>query len=369
MDSSTSGTPSWLAALIAIAALGAAVVFGLYMFRHTERAALEAQNYRLAASLSPLRIEEQAVKDRIKPLEEQIADRRARLDAIKESDSTAKGDVDRLVAANLALLKTNQDLLRKEQSNYANVTREAPERRKELSREEERAFASERDNDERRRQLREDVEKQSQATEQQRKKWNADVARQDTRIRELEGRVQQLTQQLDLSNQEFRPDGQILASEAKDGFVVIDRGQHHHLRRDTRFTVYNRRAGKVVTKGQIQVVTVNERFATCRVLAENDANDPLVAGDLLHNPVYDPDRTRGFTVRGEFSRFSRTEISRFVEDSGGRIDQGLSVDTDYLVAGAGAQKDLEQAVKLGVSIISEDQLIEFLRGGALDNRK
>ena len=83
MDSS-SGTPSWLAALIAIAALSAAIVFGFYLFRHTERAALEAQNYRLAASLKPLRIEEASVKDRIKPLDEQIAERRARLDAVKE---------------------------------------------------------------------------------------------------------------------------------------------------------------------------------------------------------------------------------------------------------------------------------------------
>ncbi len=368
MDSS-SGTPSWLAALIAIAALSAAIVFGFYLFRHTERAALEAQNYRLAASLKPLRIEEASVKDRIKPLDEQIAERRARLDAVKENEATGKGDVDRLVAANVATLKSNHDLLNKQEGNYANVMREAPERRKELSREEERAFASERDNDERRRQLRDDVEKQSQAFEQQRKKWQLENARQDTRIEELESRVRQLTQQLDISNREFRPDGQILASEAKDGFVVIDRGQKHHLRRDTRFTVYNRRGGKVVTKGQIQVVSVEGQMATCRVLSENDANDPLIVGDFLHNPVYDPERVRGFAVRGEFRRFSHTEIGRFVQDSGGRVDQDLSVDTDFLVAGTGAQKDLEQAVKLGVSIISEDQLIDFLRGGALDNRK
>lgn len=368
MDHS-SGTPSWLAALIAIAALAAAVVFGFYLVRHAERAALEGQNYRMAAQLKPLRIQEQAEKDRIKPLDEAIADRRVRLDAVRENAAIAKGDVDRLVAANLALFKTNQDLLRKEMSNYQAVMQEAPERRRELAREEERAFASERDNDDRRRQLREEVEKQSQTVEQQRKKWGMETARLDARIAELEGRVRQLTQQLDLSNREFRPDGQIVASEAKDGFVVIDRGQTHHLRRDTRFTIYNRRAGKVITKGQVQVVSVDDRIATCRVLAENDANDPIIAGDFIHNPVYDPVRIRTFAVRGDFTRFSRSEIARFVEDSGGRLDQALSVDTDYLVAGAGTQKDLDQAVKLGVSIISEDQLIEFLRGGARDHRQ
>ncbi len=368
MDS-TSGTPNWFAALIAIVALGAAAVFGLYLLRHTERAALEAQNYRLASSLKPLRVQEAAVKDRIKPLDEQIAERRARLDAVRELDNAGKGDVDRLVASNVATFKTNQDLLKKELSNYTSVMREAPERRKELEREEERAFAGERDNDERRRQLRADVEKQSQATEVVKKKWQGENARLDSRINELEGRVQQLTQQLDMSNHEFRPDGSIMASEARDGFVVIDRGQVHHLRRDTRFTVYSHRAGKIAIKGAIQVVSVDDRIATCRVLEERDANDPIIAGDLLHNPVYDADRSRGFAIRGDFTRFSRTEITRFITDSGGRLDQSLSVDTDFLVAGNGAQKDLEQAVKLGVSIISEDQLIEFLRGDTRDHRK
>lgn len=354
-------TPSWLTGLLVIFTCTSIFVLGLYLLRHARRASLEEQQSRLTLSLVPMRVQEDDLKKQIPLLDKQITDRRGRLDALTEYEKTNQADVDRLVVQNSATLKTNADLLRKGQASYVDLMREAPERRKDLAKEEERAFQSEHDNDERRRQLREDVEKQNQTMENTKKKWRDDTQTQENRIAELEARVRQLTQQLDLSNREFRADGQILASEARDGFVVIDRGLQHNLRKDTKFTIFNKRGGKIVTKGQVQVISVENRLATCRVLEEKDANDPLIAGDYLHNPVYDPDHQRGFVIRGEFTRFSTTEISRFILDAGGHIDAELSVNTDFLVAGGKATTALDQATKLGVSIISEDQLLDFVR--------
>jgi NAD-dependent DNA ligase len=125
--------------------------------------------------------------------------------------------------------------------------------------------------------------------------------------------------------------------------------------------VFTVRGGAHVTKGMIEVVSVDERIATCRVLVEGKANDPLLAGDQLHNPVWDPDRVRAFAIRGDFRRFTRTELARFIEEAGGRVDADLEVGTDYLVAGNAAERWTEQAVKLGVTIISEEQLLDFIR--------
>ena len=357
----TAPTPSWMVGLLVIFALASAAVFGLYLYRHTERAALEEQHALLTAQLVPLREQAAQLEDSIPSLDKQIQQRRALVQPIDTYESTNRADVDRALTTNGATLKANEALQNKAIGAFADAMKEAPERRLEVGREEERAFTTERDNDERRRQLREDVEKQSQAIEGQKKKWRLEKSALDGRIAELEGRVRQLTNQLDTSNREFKADGTILASEARDGFVVIDRGYAHQLRSGTKFTVFTKRGGKVVTKGQIQVTEVKERISTARVLDERDGNDPLITGDSLHNPVYDPAHVRSFAVRGDFRRFSRTELARFIQESGGKLDNNLSIDVDFLVAGANADKDLEQATKLGMSILSEDQLLDFLK--------
>ncbi len=359
MDNSTS-TPNWMVGLIVIFALASAAVFGLYLYRHTQRAALEEQHAHLAAIVVPLRTAAANREDSIPPLDKQLQNRRALLQPIDTYESTNRADIDRALVNNSATLKGNEALHAKAMTSFGEAMKEAPERRLELGREEERSYVTERDNDERRRQLREDVEKQSQGLEAQKKKWRLEKATQDARVAELEGRVHQLTDQLDSSNREFKSDGTILASEARDGFVVIDRGFAQQLRNGTRFTVFTKRGGKVVTKGQIQVTDVKERISTARVLSEIDGNDPLIKGDFLHNPVYDPEHVRSFAIRGDFRRFSHTELARFIQESGAHLDQTLSINVDFLVAGDNCKADLEQATKLGVNILSEDQLLDFL---------
>ena len=357
----TAPTPNWLVGLLVIFSLAAFAVFGLYLYRHTQRASLDEQHTMLKAQLEPLRSTAAVYENQFLPLETQIKHRRALLAPIDTYESTNRADVDRALTTNSATLKTNEGLQDKAIATFSDAMKEAPERRQELGREEERAFTTERDNDDRRRQLREDVEKQSQAIETQKKKWRGEKTGLDDRVAELEGRVRQLTNQLDSSNREFKVDGTILASEAADGFVVIGIGFAEHVRSGTKFTVFNRRGGKIVVKGQVIVTEVREHVSTARVLSENDGNDPLVTGDQLHNPVYDPEHTRSFAIRGDFKRFSRSEIARFIQESGGTVDNSLSVNVDFLVAGGNAQVDLDQATKLGMSIISEDQLLDFLR--------
>ncbi|MFV9551327.1 NAD-dependent DNA ligase LigA [Algibacter sp. PT7-4] len=64
-------------------------------------------------------------------------------------------------------------------------------------------------------------------------------------------------------------------------------------------------------------------------------------------------------VSGVFSKVSRTELKKIIEDNGGKVSSSISSKTSYVVAGdnMGPSKK-NKAEKLGVKLISED---EFLR--------
>lgn len=360
---SSPGAPTWLVAVVITLALAASVTFGLFLYNHARAASLYGQYVTLKdVELPVMRDRLQKLKDEVPKLDEQIRNRRERAGALVDIEKTWQGDLDRLVQENKGRLGELGDLTRKEVKTYGDLMKEAPERRAEVGREEERAFAQEHDFDENRAKLRDEVEVAARTLETGKKKGRSELVQLDNRIAELEGRVRFLTNQFDVESREMRPDGQLIAAESTQaGFVVIDRGQKHNLRKGTRFSVFCLRAGKNVVKGQIEVVKVDERISTCRVLLEKDGNDPFIDGDMIHNPVWDPDRVKSFAIRGDFHRFSRGELERFIEQGGGRIDPELKVGTDYLVAGGTAEQWTELAVKLGVSILSEDQLLDFIR--------
>jgi DNA ligase (NAD+) len=69
-----------------------------------------------------------------------------------------------------------------------------------------------------------------------------------------------------------------------------------------------------------------------------------------------------FVVSGVFTKFSRDGIKETIELNGGKIVSSVSAKTNYLVAGdkMGPEK-LKKAEKLGVRIISEDDLLEMIK--------
>jgi len=361
MDTVNVTTPSWLAGLLVVFALAAAATFGLLLWRTSEVAGLterQVQLQRDSDALEPIVTSLTRERD---TLNTQITAREDHIHKLQDADRTNMADVERLVAQNKKTLKDNTDLQAKELATYLDEMKEMPKARQDLEKEEEHQFAAERDSDERRRQLREDVEKMSQTIEARKKDGRHENADLDARIAELESRVRQLTEQQNLANRDFRSSGQIIASQAADGFVVINRGHKQNLRSGTKFIVFNKRGGRTIQKGIIQILNVDQEIATARVLSEYDPNDPLIVGDHLHNPIYDPDKVLHFAIRGDFTTFSTDELKRFIADAGDVIDPDLTIRTDYLVAGTNAQAALEDATRLGVSILSENQLIDFVR--------
>lgn len=68
-----------------------------------------------------------------------------------------------------------------------------------------------------------------------------------------------------------------------------------------------------------------------------------------------------FVVSGVFEQFSRDDLKKAIEDNGGKVGSSISTKTDYVVAGANmGPAKLDKAVKLNISIISENDFIQLI---------
>jgi DNA ligase (NAD+) len=72
-------------------------------------------------------------------------------------------------------------------------------------------------------------------------------------------------------------------------------------------------------------------------------------------------RGNTFVVSGVFTKISRTELKKSIEDNGGKVSSSISSKTTYVVAGdnMGPSKQAK-AEDLGIPIISEDQFLEMI---------
>ncbi|HLO58310.1 MAG TPA: NAD-dependent DNA ligase LigA [Bacteroidales bacterium] len=71
---------------------------------------------------------------------------------------------------------------------------------------------------------------------------------------------------------------------------------------------------------------------------------------------------KNFVISGVFQNHSREEMQKLIEENGGKLLSSVSSNTHYVVAGEGmgpAKK--EKAVKLGVKIISEEEIVAMIR--------
>jgi DNA ligase (NAD+) len=68
-----------------------------------------------------------------------------------------------------------------------------------------------------------------------------------------------------------------------------------------------------------------------------------------------------FVVTGTLLRYSRDQIHAIIEQRGGRAASSVSKKTDYLIAGDKAGSKRDQATKLGVRILSEDEFDQLVQ--------
>lgn len=67
-----------------------------------------------------------------------------------------------------------------------------------------------------------------------------------------------------------------------------------------------------------------------------------------------------FVLTGTLPTMSRKEASKIIEDNGGKTSSSVSKKTDYVLAGEAAGSKLTKAQSLGVTIISEEELLKMI---------
>ena len=67
-----------------------------------------------------------------------------------------------------------------------------------------------------------------------------------------------------------------------------------------------------------------------------------------------------FVVTGRLDLYSRSQVQDLIKQYGGAVSGSVSKNTDYLVAGEGGGSKLNDAQRLEVKVLTEDELLAML---------
>lgn len=148
-------------------------------------------------------------------------------------------------------------------------------------------------------------------------------------------------------------DGAVITAMAGDPIIYINLGRKDRLTLGLKFAVYDSDKGIPKdgrSKAQIEVVTIFSGTAECRILQVHPTQ-PILAGDVIANPVYDRSRAVEFVVVGEFDldhdgtndANGAAAIKSLVADWGGTISDALTAHTDFVVLGVAPRKPRRRA--------------------------
>ncbi len=68
-----------------------------------------------------------------------------------------------------------------------------------------------------------------------------------------------------------------------------------------------------------------------------------------------------FVLTGTLPTMTRSEASKLIEQNGGKTSSSVSKKTSYVLAGEEAGSKLTKAQSLGITVISEQDLLEMLK--------
>ncbi|GMV24822.1 MAG: hypothetical protein AMXMBFR58_08530 [Phycisphaerae bacterium] len=152
--------------------------------------------------------------------------------------------------------------------------------------------------------------------------------------------------------EESLADAEVVGVTAADGTVIISIGQREKVTIGMSFSVFADAAAIKPDdatgayprgKAGLEVISVDPETATCRIVW-NARGNPVVKGDVVANPIYDPRKVYKMVVYGNFdvnndgiATPEETDTIRvMIQNWGGQVldaEKGLAGDTDFLVLG------------------------------------
>jgi hypothetical protein len=174
------------------------------------------------------------------------------------------------------------------------------------------------------------------------------LAQKDARIATLTDEIDKL-RPTSKTNVGREAAGTIVRAATGNGDVYINLGSRDHITPGLTFAVYDPQTGvrfdndeDAAGKGSIEVLEVGENESLCRI-TNTTKGQAVQSGDLIANPVYQHDKNRvfHFVVIGDFdldgdgiaTAAERERLIRLVKNWGGVIDDKVTTQTDFLVAG------------------------------------
>lgn len=204
-------------------------------------------------------------------------------------------------------------------------------------------------------------------------------------------------------------DGVVLNSDVESRLVVINIGEQQGVKRGMRFEVFQLRGGsRHVHKGYIDVRSVSRETSSCIIIERKvrlprcpacgyigtypeeqfcpnctgggiifqrlraspkesslgmNPYDPILVGDLVRNPLFDPDKKLRFAVKGDplHTDFGTEDLMAAIRWHGGVIDPDVGAQTDVLLAGKWATDEFRKARELGIRVLHHYELFSYLR--------
>ena len=229
-------------------------------------------------------------------------------------------------------------------------------------------------------------------------------------IKDKENQIKRYLQVLDQKRENILetdlPKGAITKVDNRNSVCWVDKGSADNARPQLTFSVLaaggTGKAGKRERKGAIEIVKVlGEHLSEARITdVTNALQDPILAGDLLFNPAWDPNQQERIALAGLIDLNGdgiddTQDLIRALQKQGVQVDayldirdqkikgQGISVSTSYLVLGEiphteegiqGQEKDerekkksqildqvqkmKDQAARAGVPIVQAKQFLK-----------
>jgi hypothetical protein len=119
-------------------------------------------------------------------------------------------------------------------------------------------------------------------------------------------------------------------------------GSTQRLTEGLRFTIRSGGGLAKHIKGQALVVQVEAGMAKIEISELTDAFDPIVPGDVLFNPLFDPSGPRNAVLAGRFAgALSEAELRLVLANMGITVQDRLDQNTNLLILGGDLFTDAE----------------------------
>ena len=144
-----------------------------------------------------------------------------------------------------------------------------------------------------------------------------------------------------------QPDGSVIEVSPKLGIAFIDIGATSRLARGMRFRIESGQPGGRYLKAMGEVIDVNADTAEIAISGQVDRYDPVVAGDVIVNPLFDGKSERNAVLVGRFSgAYNREDLEVLLSRMGIRVQPKVDNTTHYLIVGSELYYDPETSEPL-----------------------